>query len=329
MNDADTGAEHADESAREADNKTDEQVWDEIETQEKAAEPEDDHDEGIEPEQVEATGEEGLDPEPSDEDQIASTDDGDGAEVEANPDGMEPEAVEAQNKRLLQSFKSDQGRRKALQRKTEILERQIIAAEKRPQLSDRDETSLKDRREKLAVAREEYGEVINPVLDEVDDLRADQKRRDERSDERDNQAVQQDRDEFRSIVTAATEVFEDEHPDGLDVIIDNREVFDEWVDDQRRELRDIYAKNRKFIVDGTDASYLVGMFKQALLDVEGTPAPANPETEKLQHRRQRQLAGARSIRTPSRQQASSRPAADSEDAQAHWDYFERQDREKR
>ncbi len=329
MNKPDTGAEPADESAGEADNKTDEQVWDEIETKEKAAEPEDDRDEGIEPEPVEATAEDEPDPEPSDDDQIASTDDGDGAEVEASPDGMDSEALEAQNVRLQKSLRSEQGRHKALQHKTNILQRQIIAAEKRPQRPDRDGITLKERHDKIAAAREEYGDVINPVLDEVADLRADLKRRDEQSDERDKQALRQQRDELRSIVTAEEAVFENEHPDGFDTIVNNREVFDEWVDDQPRALRDIYAANKLVIVDGTAASVLVGMFKQALLDVEGSQAPANPETEKLQHRRQRQLAGAQSIRTPSRQQASSRPAADSDDMQAHWDYFDRLEREKR
>ncbi len=325
MSDANTAAEPAEDSAGEAD-KTDEQVWDEIETQEKATEPEDDHDEGIEPESVEATGEDEPDPEPSDEDQIASTDQGDDtASEDAVPAGMDPEDLKAQNERLQQSFRSDQGRARALQRKTDILQRQIIAAEKRPQRSDTDKTSLRERREKLAASQEEYGDVINPVLAEVDDIRADLKRR----DERDAEALQQQREELKSIVTAEEAVFEDEHPDGFETIINNREVFDDWVDDQPRALRDIYASNRQVIVDGTAASYLVGLFKQALFDAEGTPAPANPETEKLQNRRQRQLAGARTIRTPSRQQASSRPAADSEDAQAHWDYFARQDREQR
>lgn len=323
MNKPDTGAESADESAGEADNKTDEQVWDEIETKEKADEPVDNRDEGTEPEPVEAAGE--PEPELSNEDQTASTDDGDGAEVEASPDGMDSEALEAQNLRLQKSYQSEQGRTKALQRKTDILQRQILAAEKRSQRPDRDGITLKERHDKLAASREEYGDVINPVLDEVADIRADLKRR----DDSDKQALQQQRDELRSIVVAEEAVFEKEHPDGFDTIVNNREVFDGWVDDQPRALRDIYAANRNFIVNGNDASVLVGMFKQALLDAEGTQAPANPETEKLQHRRQRQLAGAQSIRTPSRQQASSRPAADSEDAQAHWDYFERQDREKR
>ena len=88
----------------------------------------------------------------------------------------------------------------------------------------------------------------------------------------------------------------------------------------------IYAANKDEIVDGNAAALLVGKFKQALSDAEGTQAPANPEKEKLQAKRQRQLAGARSIRSTGRQEATSVPAADSDDLQAHWDHFARKDK---
>jgi len=321
MTDPETGAEPADDSAGEAD-KTDEQVWDDFEGEEKSATPREDDDVGPEPDVDAApSGDDKTeDPlKPTDDDQIASAAVSDDA---ADPAGMESEEEKAEKVRLAHALRSEQGRERARQRRASKLQRQLRAADDDPQPPEKDEAALKEQAEKLAAAREEYGDVIGPVLDEVADLRADLGRR----DDRDAQAMKQQRDEFEEIVAAEKAVFVKEHPDGFDTINEHRQVFEQWVDDQPRAMRDIYAENQQAIVDGTAASLLVGKFKDALLDAEGSPAPANEETEKLQNKRQRQLAGAQSIRNTKSQKSSSRPAADSDDLQAHWDDFALRDK---
>lgn len=322
MTDANTQAPRADQSARDAD-KTDEQLWDDIERQEKDAGPADDHDEGKAPDFEAAAGADDPEPQPSDDDDpIPSEDDGEGDDG-ASPVGMDREALQAQNKRLQHSLDSEKGRSAKGRRVIDDLNMQIAAA-KASQRDNPDDDHLKERREQVKAAREEYGEVIGPLTDTITDLEA----RVAQLSAHEEKELGRLEERHKALVDAELEVFKSEHPDGLDAINKHREVFDEWIEDQPKALRDIYAENQQFIVDGTQAALLVGLFKQALLDADGGSTPANHETERLQHRRQRQLAGAHSIRSTNRQQASSRPARDSDDAQAHWDYYARLDRER-
>jgi len=323
MDNAKTTAEGADTSAPDAE-KTDEQVWDEILDEEKATEPADESGEGIEPKPSNDAGEVEPDPDPA---PAASEDTGDGtASGDAPSDGMDREALQAQNTRLQHSLDSEIGRQTRNLREIDRLQDQITSAPKKPAPGkDSGDARLKERREKLEAAREEYGDVIGPVLDEVADLRtamgADKKQR----ADQDAATLVQQKERYETLVRAEQVTFEKEHSDGFDIIKENHEVFAQWIDDQPRRLRDIYVANRDAITNGMEAALLVTDFKTALLDADAAPAPANPETEKLRTRRQRQLDGAQSIRGAGRQEVSGRPAKDSTDDQGHWDHFKRQD----
>lgn len=312
--------EPAEDSAGDTD-QTEEQLWAELDAEDKGepdAEPEGQDPEG------EAEGEAwGKDPDSDDEAEAEGTsedDEGEGGSASA-PDGTDPEALRAQNERLQQSFKSEQGRARALQRKIRRLEAEIDSAEKSPQ-SDQDEATLADRKKKLEEVQSEYGDVVGPVLDQINSL---EKRFDSLT-AKEQQALEERRSEYNELVMAEQSVFESEHPDGFEVIEKNSDTFTSWIEDQPKYLRDLFSENQQVIVNGAGAALLVGKFKEALLSADGGSAPANQQTQRLQNRRQQQLAGARSERTPNRQAASSRPSKDSDDPEAHWDYFERMEK---
>lgn len=320
MNDANKAAKLADDSASDA-GKTDEQLWADIERTEKDNEPTNDQGEGNAPDFE--------DVDRADEPATFSADDDDPGPSKGNgeatdgddPAGMEPEALQAQVDRLQHSLDSEKGRSAKSRREIDDLRNRLSAAPLAQQESDDDATLAKERREKLDASREEYGDVIGPLADTITELEA---RLDKFSDG-DRKELERNRERYTTLVKAEQDVFEKEHPDGFDTIKDNRETFNDWIEDQPKALRDTYADNQRAIVDGNQAALLVGKFKQALLDADGDHTPANQETERLQNRRRKQLAGARSIRSTNKQAATSRPHQDSSDDQGHWDYFKRLD----
>lgn len=148
---------------------------------------------------------------------------------------------------------------------------------------------------------------------------------------------------FNTLTDEQEGIFTEEHPDGFDTIKENFDTFSSWIEDQPKRLRDIYAENSQFISDGTAAAFLVGKFKEALSqepgsgagdDEQGQPgsesAPESKEngTARMSGRRRRQMDGARHSSGGPNRMTSAAPAKDSDDAQAHWDHFERMDRQK-
>ena len=326
MTDADTkSAPPADDSASDVE-KTDEQLWDELGSKEADPDADDakaDDAEDIEDKADDADGADSPD-EPDDPGASDDTDTGDGSD--GPTDGKNLEALQVQKARLLKALESEKGRSAGGRREIQRLESQIASApDTKAQSDDKDDAHLKEQREKLDASRAEYGDVIGPLTDEVTALKAQIAEDKEQKAREEARKLEQDKEHHRALVDAEIKVFKGEHPDGFETIAKHREVFDEWVDDQPRNLRDIYAENKLGIVDGTQAAYLVTRFKQALLGDPDGSAPANPETERLQGRRQRQLAGAISLRNSTGQAVTSRPAKDSDDLQGHWDSFRRQE----
>lgn len=315
MSDADKPADRPDsESDRDPAERSDEQLWKELETEETGKKPPADED-----------GEDGDlpgDPDP-DPDPKPSDDARDGDVDTGNTDGKDPEALQAQIDRLQRSLDSYKGRASQNQREVNRLKAELAAAaDEQAQRNKNDDELLKEERKKVKASREEYPEVVGALVDTVERLEG---RLDDLS-AREKRQLEQAQARLTERLDEQWGVFTDEHPDGLDVISKNRETFDRWLQDQPKLLRDIYAANEQDVVDGTQAAFLVSQFKAVLLDAD-SPGSA-PDTDRLQTRRQRQLAGARSTRTPGRQQASSAPPEDAADASAHWDYWDRKDRQR-
>lgn len=284
---------------------TDEQLWAEFDEPEAAAEdpaaaPKD------EPEPAEdfATAD---DPPPDDGDDDSP--DTEKADTDTEQIDWKARAAELEHK-----FNSERGRTAALQQKIERLNKQATS----PDAGQKDETK-EARKKRLSEVAEEYGDVVAPLVETIEDLEG---------------RAQADVESRRSEAQAELQAIHDEqfgklmeqHPDGLKVVSENQDVFNAWIEDQPKLYRDIYASNRERIVDGTGAALLLSHFKAALFAADGDGATT--ETS-LQDRRQRQLAGAESARQTTRQTSrTTEPPANSADEQAHWDYWDRKDAEK-
>ena len=292
------------------DNTSDEQLWETIASEEKSGD-----DTGPKDRPDDDPGEPDLDassPGPSEDD----NDGGDDPD-QKTPAGTDPDALTAQIARLQHKVDSQKGRTVWSRREIESLTARITSAEEAKRDAG-DTTQDTARRESLAAAQEEYGDVITPLVETITELEG----RLDKLSETDAAELTAAKERQQALLAEERGVFETEHPDGFKTIIENRKAFNAWIDDQPRALRDTYAHNAQQIVDGQASAILVGRFKQALLEADGGPAP-DPEqrdNDPLQTRRAQQLAGARTTQTRGRQSASSRPNKDSTDDEAHWNW---------
>lgn len=290
---------------------TDEQIWNELDAEEsgRAADRDDDPEDGATP--ADDGGED--DPVPSEDDDTTADDDPEDASTGTEDDEKE-EAEDPAVKiaRLEGELKRDRGQIAALQRKLE-------RSRAKSQTGDSPSGTASERREKIKAVAEEYGDILSPVVEEMEDL---QGKLDRFNEER-SQAEQQEIDEA---VKEQTDLFLQEHPDGFDVIAQNADVFRGWIEDQPKRLRDIFQANDDVITDGAGTALLVAHFKQAL-HAAANPDPA-PETKQLNSKRKHQLAGAQASRAAGRQSAVSDQPPDTDDPDVLWDYWERKEREK-
>lgn len=287
---------------------SDEQLWQTIRDES------DDDNQDDDPIEADADDKDEGSPDPSDDD------DGDDSE---GADGADPEALQKQIERLQHSLASEKGRTQASRKEIERLKSEVSEAQTKAHRTPEDDDRLKASKERLDAAKEEYGDVIGPLADTVEDLT---RRFDELSklEQRDLTAKT---DRLAELKAAQESIFEKEHPDGYDLITREQAAFAAWVDDQPADLRQIYQRNKAEIIDGAEAAYLVGMFKQSLHDATDAPAKTT-DTNRLSARRARQIDGARASRAQTQQRVASVPPKDSENADAHWDYFARKEKER-
>jgi chromosome segregation ATPase len=282
---------------------TAEQLWDEIDSEDEGT-PEDDLDDAAS---------DGFEDDDSSEDQ------------DDHPEGNDAEtpdlqALQEQNERLTQQLDSEKGRARGQQKRADRLQEKLDKLSKsRTQTAE----ERQERERKLADATEQYGDVVGPLADEIKDLSG----RLDTLSELEQQDLEEAQTELDELVREEHERFMAEHPDGLAAIQRNQDAFREWIQDQPKMIRDAFETNRSKLIDGTAAALVVSRFKAALLEADGG---SEPRTEnRLQNRRQRQLAGARDSRTGGRQSASSEPLTGAGTPEDDWNYFERLDAKKR
>lgn len=295
---------------------TDEQLWDELDKLDPDFAGRDDEDDAPHPE----TDEDG-DP---DEDDQGTSDDGERADAPENDDTKDnPEDLREQVERLKHALNSEKGRTAASRREIERLTQQLQQPSVSSADGEGDDPSKRQELEQhLENVREEYGDVVGPLVDKIKELDS-REGRWTAFEERQRQDAQSRLD---AIVEQEVGKFEEEHPDGWDTLRQHGAAFREWIDDQPKQLRDIWTENREQIVDGIGTAYLVSQFKQALQDAQGdAPEPQPSQENRLQDRRQRQLDGARSSRSNKRMGALRRGPPDTDDPEAIWDYFEKMD----
>lgn len=237
-------------------------------------------------------------------------------------DDLDPIALAEQNERLMASFRSEQSRSIGQQRRAERLQKRVEELEAKIAASA-DQGSDDD--DEITRLKEDYPDVAGPILKKMEQISKD---RADPSQERDAA-----KEELGDIEAAELEKFNAEHTDGFKVVSEDPQKFRRWLDDQPREMRDIFERNRTHLVDGTGAALLVSRYKAALLEPQSeTVVDENRRSNAgtLTAKREKQLSGAATQRASAR---TTRVVQDdptgSDDPQAEWDYWDRKDRQKK
>lgn len=298
---------------------TDEQVWNEMLDERKGAAeddpdadapdddtPDGDDDKGEEDKTDDGPADDAQDP-PDDPD---PSDDDKGAADDGNAEDQDPKELLSQIERLKHSLKSEQGRTAASQRQIADLTSEIGDLKERI-----DSTKDKTDTTALDTAREEFPDIIGPAVDQLKALeaRADQlSAADQRRLERLTERVKELSAEETSIVLA-------EHPEGLGFIAENRDAFNAWVEDQRKEIRDIRKANGERIVNGTGVALMLSEFKQSLLPEQGPDPEPKTETkpDPQAAKRKLQRSGAQAVKSDGRKPVTSE-LPDDADGEAIW-----------
>lgn len=188
--------------------------------------------------------------------------------------------------------------------------------------ADQNKDGAETRKEAMANVKDEYGDIIGPFAEQVEDL---ERKVESLSGDAQGRVEQIDQ-ELQDIREREGKILTDAHPDFNDVLHKNKTLFNDWIEDQPKVIRDAHDVNAEAIVDGEAAAFVMSNFKAALAAASGA-AGDNPNPPKADHR-SRQLDGARSSPSRPRQAATSNLDPDSGDRQAHWDEFERKDAKK-
>jgi hypothetical protein len=211
---------------------------------------------------------------------------------------------------LEHAIRSDRGRLSAMQKKLDELSRNSPNPAHQPVRGE----SADDRNERLRKLAEEYPEVAQPLLDEMDALR---------STVTSLQSVEEER--AKQAYAYQEQVLATEHADWQQVLSQNGATFAAWLDDQPKAVRDAAQANANRIVDAKAAADVVGRFKQfiGIAGQQQQPAAAGNPQPSLSDKRQRQLAASATPRGVRRPVASGIP--EDGDEEAIWAAFEAQE----
>lgn len=307
------------------DNTSDEQLWDEIDAEDDAGPSEDDgsaDDEGDDGDDEQGEGDEDEAGDLGDEDggdggEETGADGGDDGE-EAQPPTLEE--LKQASELHLQQFKSEQKRSMAQQKRADRLQKELNRITSRP-AADKDKDD--QRKQKLSELSEEYADVVGPLVEEVDVLNS----RLESQTESDAIRADAIKEELGDLRQAETLKLTEAHPDYAAFMSEHTAVFDEWIEDQPKIVRDAYSVNENNFVDGSAAAFLVSKFKEAIAG--SSQATPKPTTSTLEKRRQHQLAGARGEKASTNQKATSDNVPEDGDWDQTWDALDAKEARKR
>jgi hypothetical protein len=211
---------------------------------------------------------------------------------------------------LEHAIRSDRGRLSAMQKKLDELSRSSPNPAHQPV---RGETAA-DRSERLQKLAEEYPEVAQPLLDEMDALR---------NTVTSLQSVEEER--LQRFLAEQEQALATEHADWQPVLANNGATFAAWLEDQPKAVRDAAQANANRIVDARAAADVVSRFKQfiGIAGQQQQPAAAGNPQPSLSDKRQRQLAASATPRGVRRPVASGIP--EDGDEEAIWAAFEAQE----
>lgn len=216
---------------------------------------------------------------------------------------------------LAQKYKSVNGRVAPLQRRLEELRAQ--ATKERPE--------RKSPTAAIAALKDDYPEIAEPLLEALAPIEEALQEQDQIEESRRTAAVQ----ELETLETEAQQELEKVHPDWLETLGQNGEVFAAWIEDQPRRIRQAAYENANGIVDAAQASEVVQLFKAHLAGEPPREAATDPQDNRnsLEDRRARQLGASMqpSGRGPNRPLRSGIPeSGDPEQLWAMWEQVDRQ-----
>jgi hypothetical protein len=211
--------------------------------------------------------------------------------------------LQSQLTQLQQQLHSERGRHSALQRKLAALG---------PAEPKKDE--------RLKKVAEEYPEVAQPIIDEIDALKAEFNER--------------KLAEFQRQVVVESAKVTVKHPDYISVLQKHAGEFQAWVEDPRQPawVKPAFDRNAAEVVDAAEVLPIITAFyrHKGLLKDEGTSSPApqgQGSSPNLSDKRKRQLAG--SVGPSSRTQPAALSGIPEEgDEQEIWEAIVREDKRK-
>jgi hypothetical protein len=215
---------------------------------------------------------------------------------------------------LEHQIRSDRGRLSAMQRKLEEAARQSPNPAHRPKQGE----NAQDRTKRLTKLAEEYPEVAQPILDEMDALR---------STVASLQTLEQHRQ--RQAFTYHENALAQQHPDWNQVLANNGATFQNWIEDQPKAVRDAAMANANQIVNAQAAAAVISRFKHFIGIGEQPQQQQAPQQQgssrpPLNDRRQRQLAAASAPRAAGGRSVATGIPEDG-DPEAIWAAFEAQE----
>lgn len=234
-----------------------------------------------------------------------------------------PESARQEYEKTKQQWARDRGRLAALQRKIDDLQR----ARAEPQ-TEAEQQQTQDDIETLLTQAQKLTEDYEDFKPLQTALRAVAGRQGKL--EQTIQSLMAEREQqTASVVATQVSLFEQQAPDGYEVISKDVDRFLSWVDDQPRRYRDAFERNKDVIVDAAEALEVVNSYKQFLGIQPGKSAPpSGGKSESLAGKRQRQLDAAASPRSSAPPMKSGEPAPDAP-AEEHWKWFARMEAEGR
>lgn len=191
-------------------------------------------------------------------------------------------AYEAEKAAWERKIAGSNGRASGLQKQLDALrrqqEQQATTEKKGP---DASEILASEEVKRL---REDYGEIADPILsvvqplvDEINSLKS--------------RAQSADTAQAASFEAVAMETLNQAHPDWMQTLNGNKEIFEPWLEAQPRHIREAFERNRDSLTDPDEAIDVVDRFKNYLT------ASADPQNQQIGAKRASQLAAGQSVRT--------------------------------
>lgn len=239
---------------------------------------------------------------------ISDKDDGgDGPDA----DEQRPDHEDEREKRL-RGIISGQGRKlNAKEREIRDLQQKVASF----QASKAEDKGKGDEPDSLEALREEYPDLLGPLMDRLDKLGAAQSGLEEQF----GAVSRLHGAQFESHVEEQLGFLEEKMPDWQNMVQENATAFWDWVDDQPKADRELAEASQDVIQDAEATYDLLSRFRSHLTGEEPHQQQSSTSEGKPNRgARSRRLAGAKSVASRGSQSATGKPQPDETDEVAVW-----------